>query len=70
MQVADVGNRLADNLAFQLQHDAQHAVRGGVGRPHVQHHVLGGKVVPRALGGRGGPGGGVFECNMFSGAHG
>ena len=38
VQVADVGRQRDDDLAVDLQHHAQHAVRGRVLRPHVEHH--------------------------------
>ncbi len=34
------GTALDDGFAVQLQHQAQHAVRGGMLRPHVQDHAL------------------------------
>ena len=40
MEITDVGSGLGDDLAVQFQHDAQHAVRGGMRRPHVQDHFL------------------------------
>jgi len=36
MQVAHHRISLGDDLTVQLQHQAQHAVRGGMGRAHVQ----------------------------------
>ena len=40
VEVADVGRRLEDPLAVDLEHDAQHAVRRRVRRAHVEHHPL------------------------------
>ncbi len=57
VQEPDVGNRLENGLAVQLQHDAQHAMRGGMLRTHVQDHALGaagsGDLVQGLLGGVG-----------------
>ena len=39
VQEADVGHGLDDGLAFQFEHDPQHAVRGGMLRPHVERHA-------------------------------
>jgi hypothetical protein len=40
MQITHVRIGLGDDFAIQLQHDAQHAVRGRMRRAHVQHHLL------------------------------
>jgi hypothetical protein len=40
VQVADLGIDADDDLAVDLQHQAQHAVRRRVLRPHVEDHVL------------------------------
>ena len=40
MEVADVGHGLGDDLAVELEQDAQHAVGAGVGRPHVERQRL------------------------------
>jgi len=40
VQIPDVGVGRDDRFAVELDHDAQHAVRGGVLRAHVQDHVL------------------------------
>ena len=40
VQEADVGAALAHHLAVELEHQAQHAVRAGVLRAHVQLHGL------------------------------
>ena len=45
MQVADVRDRLGDDFAVQLQHDAQNAVRGGVRGPHVQDELFAHRVL-------------------------
>ena len=39
VQKTDVGNSRQDGLAIQLQHDAKHAVRRGMLRPHVERHA-------------------------------
>src|SRR3979411_1337057 len=41
MEIADVRNRLAHYLAVGAHDEAQHAVRGGMLRPHVQRHFFG-----------------------------
>ncbi len=38
VQVADVGGEGDDGLAVDLEHEAQHAVGGGVLRAHVEDH--------------------------------
>ena len=38
VQETDIGNAVDDDLAIQLQQQAQHAVRGGMLRAHVQQH--------------------------------
>ena len=40
MQITDVRVGLGDDLAVEFEHDAEHAVRGGMRRPHVQDHLL------------------------------
>jgi hypothetical protein len=40
MQEPNIWHRFRDHLAVELQHETQNAVRGRVGRPHVQHHFL------------------------------
>ena len=40
MQIADVRLDLRDDLAVGSQHQAQHAVRAGVLRPHVDEHLV------------------------------
>ena len=40
MVVADVGHRVDDLLAIELQHDAKRAMRGGVIGPEVQEHEV------------------------------
>ena len=40
MQVADVRGGFGDDLPVQFQHQAQDAVGGGMGRPHVEDHFL------------------------------
>ena len=44
MQVADVRHAFLDPLSVELEHQAQHAVRRGVGRPHVDGDNVG--VIP------------------------
>ena len=39
VQKADVGSGGTDRLAFQFQHNAQHAMGRGMLRPHVQRHA-------------------------------
>ena len=39
VQEADIGSGADDSLAFEFQHDAQHAVRRGMLRTHVQGHA-------------------------------
>ena len=41
VQVADRRHHRLDDLAIELQHQAQHAVRAGVLRPHVDGHRFG-----------------------------
>jgi hypothetical protein len=41
VEVAHDGRHLAHHLAVGADHEAQHAVGGGVLRPHVEEHVLG-----------------------------
>ena len=38
MQETDVGNAVDHRLAIQFEQQAQHAMRGGVLRAHVQQH--------------------------------
>ena len=38
VQVADVGTAFAHDLAVEVEHQAEHPVRRGVHRPHVQFH--------------------------------
>ena len=45
--IADVGNRVDDLLAAQLQHDAQDAVRAGMLRAEVEKHEIVGAVARR-----------------------
>ncbi len=40
MEVADVGHGLGNDLAVELQQDAQNAVRARVRRPHVERELL------------------------------
>jgi len=40
MQITHVRVSLGDDLAVEFEHDAKHAVRGGMRRPHVQDHLL------------------------------
>src|ERR1700746_2188855 len=40
MQEADVGRRFSNDLAVELEHEPQHAVRRRMRRPHVQNHFL------------------------------
>ena len=40
MQVADVRRRLGDHFAVGPQHQAQHAVRAGMLRSHVDEHLV------------------------------
>jgi hypothetical protein len=40
MQQADVRVRLLDDLAFHLQHQAQHTVRGRMLRAEVQREIM------------------------------
>ena len=40
MQITYVRASLGDKLAVEFEHDAEHTVRGGVRRPHVQDHFL------------------------------
>ena len=40
MQITDVRHRFGDDFAVEFQDNAEHAVRGGVRRPHVQHHLF------------------------------
>ena len=40
MMVADVGHRIDDLLAIELQHDSKRAVRGGMIRAEVQEHEV------------------------------
>ena len=42
MQKADIGYAVDDDLAIQLQQQAQHAVGAGVLGTHVQQHGLAG----------------------------
>ncbi len=44
VQIADVRRDFADDLAVGPQHQAQHAVRAGVLRPHVDEHLVGADV--------------------------
>ncbi len=39
VQVADIGLALDHGFAVELEHQAQHAVRGRVLRPHVEDHA-------------------------------
>ena len=41
VQIADVGNRLADHLAVGFDHEAQDAVGAGMLRSHADGHVFG-----------------------------
>ena len=50
VQVADVRSDLGDDLAVGPQHQAQHAVRAGVLRPHVDQHLVGANVELHRLG--------------------
>src|SRR5262245_53746317 len=45
VEIADVGNRLADHFAVGLDHKAQHTVRARVLRPDTDGHVFGVKTV-------------------------
>ena len=40
MQIADIGRRLGDHLAIQLQDEPQNAMRRRMRRPHVEHHFF------------------------------
>ena len=40
MQITDVRRRLGDDLAVELEHETQNAVRGRMRRPHVEHHLF------------------------------
>ena len=41
MEIADVGDGLLHHLAVGAHHEAQHAVRRGMLRPHVERHLFG-----------------------------
>lgn len=45
VEEADIGICGVDDLSIQLKDEAQHAVSGWVGRPHVQHHSLADKII-------------------------
>ena len=47
MEKTDIGRGFGDDLAIQLQHEPQNAVRGRMRRPHVKHHLLTDIVLPR-----------------------
>ena len=47
MEEAHIRNRLGDDLSFQFQYQAQHAMRRGMARTHVQDQLL-----PDNIGGR------------------
>ena len=47
MEKTDIRRRFGDDLAIQLQHEPQNAVRGRMRRPHVEHHLLADIVLPR-----------------------
>ncbi len=38
VEVADIGTALTHHLAVEIEHQAQHPVRRGMHRPHVQFH--------------------------------
>ena len=40
MQVADFWLSLGDQLTVEVEHNAEHAVSGGVRRPEIQRHRL------------------------------
>ena len=45
MQKTDIRRRLGNDLAVELEHEPQHAVRRRMRRPHVEHHFLADVVV-------------------------
>ena len=47
MEKTDIGRRLGDDLAVELQHEPQNAVRSWMRRSHVEHHLLTDIVLPR-----------------------
>ena len=68
MQITHVRVGLGDDFAVQLQHDAQHAVRGRMRRPHVQDHLLALHVLKlfrRLRSARGG----IANFNVLNGGH-
>src|SRR2546428_817338 len=40
MQETDIWHGFSDDLAVELEHQPQNAMRRRMGRPHVQHHLL------------------------------
>src|SRR5688500_11378909 len=46
MQIADVRDAALDGLPFQLEHQPEHAVGGGMLWPDVDQHVLGAEILP------------------------
>src|SRR4029077_12411901 len=47
MEKTDIRRGFGDDLAIQLQHEPQNAVRSWMRRPHVEHHLLTDLVLPR-----------------------
>ncbi len=43
VQIADIGNAVHNRLTIQFKHEAQHAVRTGMLRSHVEDHGLAGQ---------------------------